>query len=153
MGSGGSGEEGGHDLESLGRTALRVYIRILESGKPLGVRDLSRALGIPVSTVHYHLKRLEDMGLVKRSGEGYTVSRIARLEGYVILGRTLIPRLTIYSTFFLGILAGQILRTALGTPLNPDSLLAIIASAAGFLVLFAEGLRLRRGLAGSRARA
>lgn len=122
---------------------LRIYIRLLESSRPLGVRELARELGISVSTVHYSLKRLEELGLVQRLGDGYTVKKVVNLEGFLVIGRKLVPWLVIYSAFFLGALISETLYCIVNG-LNADRLLAVVLSLTAFLVLFAEGVRARK---------
>jgi len=43
------------------------------------------------------LKRLEELGLVKRNNNGYIAVPGLKIEGYIFIGRKLIPRLILYS--------------------------------------------------------
>jgi predicted transcriptional regulator len=48
-------------------TTLEVYRFLLKSNKPVGTRELQRALNLSSSSVAtYHLSKLEDAGLLKR---------------------------------------------------------------------------------------
>lgn len=129
--------------EELGYLTLKIYVAILESREPLGVRDIARNLNMPVSTVHYHIKKLEELDLIKPVGLGYTVKNPIPLEGYIIVARRMIPKLLIYSLFFLGAFLGELIIIAYRNWFNVDSILALIISFTAFITLFYEGVRLR----------
>ncbi len=127
----------------LSKVGLRIYAYLIESDMPRGVREIARALDIPVSSVYYHLKRLEELGLIGRSGDGYVVTKIIALEGFMLLGRRLIPRLTIYSLFFLGVFLGEIYLVAPTGVITPDRLIALVSCLLAFLIFLVEGLNAR----------
>lgn len=128
--------------DELGRTTLKVYVYLLEAGEPRSVRDIARDLNLPTSTVHYHLKKLEELGIVGRTGEGFAVKKPIPVEGFVILGGKLVPRLIVYAMFFFGATLGQT-YVATTTGLTPDRLTSVIISSIATLILLAEGLNLR----------
>lgn len=131
------------EVEDLGRVALRIYLRLLESEVPLGVRELARDLNIPVSTVHYNLRKLEELGVISRSSDGYVVSRLIPLDGFVVVRKKLVPRLVIYALFFTGITLGElIVMITLGV--NIDRLLIIATSSIASVIFFIEGLVTKR---------
>ncbi len=132
--------------EDLSRTALRIYVYLLESKDPKGVRDIARALNMPVSSVHYHLKRLEDLGIIGRRGDGYVVTKTIHLEGYVLLGRRLIPRLLIYSLFFLGVSLSQTYMILINKTVTSDKLLLLTLCLTAFTLFLLEGLNMRSKL-------
>jgi DNA-binding transcriptional ArsR family regulator len=85
--------------EVLRGTTLEVYRFLLKSSKPVGVRELQRALDLSSSSVAtYHLSKLEDAGLLKRQGGGFSVDKFL-LENSVKISRFLIPRYFFYSVF------------------------------------------------------
>lgn len=133
-------------VEDLSKTALKIYVYLLESKDPKGVRDIARALDMPVSSVYYHLKRLEDLGIIGKKGDGYVTVKIIQLEGYVFLGRKLIPRLLIYSLFFLGVSLSQTYAIITGRSVTSDKLLLLILSVVAFILFFFEGLNMRSKL-------
>jgi len=80
-------------------TTLEVYRFLLKSNKPIGTRELQRALNLSSSSVAtYHLTKLEDAGLLKREMGGFTVSKFL-LENSIKVSRFLIPRYFFYSVF------------------------------------------------------
>ena len=90
--------------EVLKGTTLEVYRFLLKSSKPVGTRELQRALGFSSSSVAtYHLSKLEDAGLLKREAGGFTVSRYL-LENSVKVSRFLVPRYFFYAAFALAVL-------------------------------------------------
>ncbi|MGC8982820.1 MAG: helix-turn-helix domain-containing protein [Desulfurococcaceae archaeon] len=133
-------------LEDLGETALKIYVYLLESKNPKGVREIARELNMPVSTVYYHLKKLEDLEIVRRREGGYVIARAIRIEGYVLLGRKLIPRLTIYSLFFLGFSLGQAYVILTGKSATLDKLLLLALSIVAFALFLLEGLSMKSKL-------
>src|SRR5512139_552229 len=73
-------------------TTLEVYRFLLKSSKPVGTRELQRALNLSSSSVAtYHLTKLEDAGLLKREAGGFTVSKYL-LENSIKVNRFLVPR-------------------------------------------------------------
>lgn len=59
---------------SLRGTTLRAYWLLLRTGRPMGVREVQRALRLSSSSVaQYHLERLEGLGLVKKQVGGHNL--------------------------------------------------------------------------------
>jgi DNA-binding transcriptional ArsR family regulator len=91
--------------EVLKGTTLEVYRFLLKSSKPVGTRELQRALNLSSSSVAtYHLSKLEDAGLLKREQGGFTVARYL-LENSVKVSRFLVPRYFFYAIFAVAALA------------------------------------------------
>ncbi len=134
------------EARDISRVTLKIYVTLLESSKPLGVRDIARILNIPVSTVHYHLRKLEDLGVIKPESLGYIVINPLKLEEYIILGRKLTPKLMIYSFFFLGITIGELLLILFRRWITYDSIIVMITALTAFIILFYEGFKLRKRL-------
>ncbi len=90
--------------EVLKGTTLEVYRFLLKSNKPVGTRELQRALDLSSSSVAtYHLSKLEDAGLLKREDGGYTVNKFL-LENSIKISRFLVPRYFFYSIFAVAVL-------------------------------------------------
>lgn len=83
---------------------LEVYKFLVRRGRPLGVREIQRAIRLKSpSLALYHLRKLEEMGLVERlEGGKYCVKnyvKIDALKHFLLIGRLAIPRLLFYSVF------------------------------------------------------
>jgi DNA-binding transcriptional ArsR family regulator len=80
-------------------TTLDIYRLMLKANKPLGIREVQRALKLSSPSVaQYHLSKLEQAGLVKREEGNYMVNRVL-LESFVKINRFLVPRYLFYSVF------------------------------------------------------
>jgi len=100
------------DTELRGRT-LRAYLFILKSPKPIGVRELQRALGLSSPSVAYHhLDKLTKIGLVEKDQYGeYALVKSVNvnvLQAFTQIGRLLIPRFIFYAVFFTTLLLGYV---------------------------------------------
>ncbi|MHA1228821.1 MAG: winged helix-turn-helix domain-containing protein [Candidatus Hodarchaeales archaeon] len=85
--------------------SLQIYWFLLKSGKS-GVREIQKQLKISSSsTVHYHLNKLLNLGLVKQDtlGKYYIEEEVKTgiLGLYIKIGRRMIPRMLFYLSFFL----------------------------------------------------
>ncbi len=90
--------------EVLRGTTLEVYRFLLKSNKPVGTRELQRALNLSSSSVAtYHLSKLEDAGLLRKEPGGFTVSKFL-LENSIKINRFLVPRYFFYAIFAVAIL-------------------------------------------------
>ncbi|MCC6024549.1 MAG: ArsR family transcriptional regulator [Thaumarchaeota archaeon] len=92
------------ELYKLRGKTLQVYIYMLRAGRPVGVRELQRALGFSSPSVaHHHLEKLREMGLVLRDeGNRYLVQEkvdVGILKMFVLVGGRLIPRMVFYAVF------------------------------------------------------
>jgi len=89
--------EGSNNI--LKGTTLDIYRLMLKSNKPLGIREVQRALELSSPSVaQYHLSKLEQAGLVKRDIGNYVLNRVL-LDSFVKVNRFLIPRYLFYSVF------------------------------------------------------
>ena len=78
--------EGAHKMEKMSRMQQRVYDYIAESiaehGYAPSVREVGEALGLKSpSTVHFHIKHLQEMGLIEKSaGKGRAITLKKQLQ-------------------------------------------------------------------------
>lgn len=80
-------------------TTLEVYRFLLKSNKPVGAREVQKALDLSTpSLAVYHLSKLEDVGLLKREDGGYAINKVV-LEDGIKISRFLIPRFLFYAIF------------------------------------------------------
>ena len=81
-------------------TTLKVYRYALKMGKPIGIREVYRALNLSSPTLSsYHLSKLERAGLLKQTNEGYVMDKMI-FHNFIRLRRSLVPRYLFYSLFF-----------------------------------------------------
>lgn len=94
------------DLEyALRGKAWRVYWFLLKNGKPVGVREVQRALHFSSPSIAFHhLEQLRELGLVQKQEIGGHYSlvgevKIGVLRHFVKLGKLLFPRYFFYALF------------------------------------------------------
>ncbi|MCC6031276.1 MAG: MarR family transcriptional regulator [Desulfurococcales archaeon] len=122
--------------EELTDTQLRILMYLISRDGRCGVREIARDLKLPVSTVHYNLKRLEEIGFIERGVDGYIIKRGLKHERYIIIRRRVFHRLFIYSLFFAGVASGNIILLILHEPTIERIMLIIISLIASLLFLY-----------------
>ncbi len=123
--------------KALKGTTLEVYRLLLKKNKPIGIREVQRALNLSSPSVAtYHLSKLEDMGLLKRESSGYTVNKFL-LEYSVKVSRFLIPRYLFYAIFASAIL---LIELTLMRPnvLTREYVFSVVATSIFFVVFCYE---------------
>ncbi len=104
------------ELYKLRGKTLQVYLYLLRTGKPVGVRELQRVLGFSSPSIaHHHLEKLREMGLVsKDEGNRYKIQEkvdVGILKMFVLVGGKLIPRMIFYAVFITTLLALHVAQT------------------------------------------
>jgi len=96
-------------------TTLSVYVYLVKKGKPVGPRDVMRALNLGSPSVAYrHLQKLEDAKLLMKNEYGeYYLKKKRRVSGYHWIGRSLLPNTMFYFYFFLGLFITEIVVLAI----------------------------------------
>jgi hypothetical protein len=94
------------NTEELEGTTLNVYLHVVKKGKPVGPREVMKALNLSSPSVAYrHLEKLEDLGYLQKNEYGeYIPKNKAHIPGYIWAGTHLIPKIWSYSLLFLAIL-------------------------------------------------
>jgi hypothetical protein len=140
-----------NENKALEDTTLKVYAYIVKEGKPVGPRDVTRALQLSSPSVAYrHLQKLEDMRLLAKNEYGeYIVKEKRRISGHIWIGRRLIPRLMIYSILFMSILAFEIVILTIHYSVEDDEfkiffLLLTAITAVAMAIFMIETARIRR---------
>jgi DNA-binding transcriptional ArsR family regulator len=121
-------------------TTLEIYRLLLKTNKPLGIREIQRALNLSSpSQAQYHLNKLEEAGLLKREMGNYVINKVL-LENCVRISRFLIPRYLFYSIFAIAILLIEVvlLRPAV---LNREYFLFVAATLIFVLIFCYETAR------------
>lgn len=86
--------------EVLTGNTAQVYRYAIKQRKPVGVREVQRALKLSSPTLAaYHLDKLEEAGLLKQTPDGYVVEKLV-LENFVRLRRLLLPKYLFYFAIF-----------------------------------------------------
>ena len=92
--------------EELQGITLNVYLYAVKKDKAVGPRDVMKSVNLSSPSVAYrHLQKLEDVGYLKKNEYGeYVVANKARIRGHIWLGKSLMPKMWLYSLIFLAIL-------------------------------------------------
>ena len=137
--------------EEIEGNTLNVYAYVVHKGKPVGTRDVTRGANLSSTSVaHRHLQKLEDLGLLERNQYGdYVLKEKTGINGYVWIGRNLVPRLLFYSFFFMGAFSAEIAIIFLTYFVNniviETSFIFLTGMTAVAMILFlVEGTILRR---------
>ena len=86
--------------EVLTGNTAQVYRYAIKQRKPIGIREVQRALKLSSPTLAaYHLDKLEEAGLLKQTSEGYIVEKLV-LENFVRLRQLLLPKYLFYFAVF-----------------------------------------------------
>jgi len=98
-----------NDVEDgLKGLTVKVYKFVLKNARPTGIREVQRSLKLSSPTLAlYHLDKLEKVGLLKKTMEGYEVDRVF-LRNLVRFRRVLVPRYLFYFIFFASALMGEL---------------------------------------------
>jgi len=125
---------------------------LIKEAKPVGPRDVMRGLGLSSPSIAYrHLQKLDEIGVIQRDANGnYVVKEKTSFEGYLWIGRSLVPRLLFYSFFMLGLLiieiaviAVRVLNTA---PIEFEIILLTMVTGVSSALFMTEGISLQRRL-------
>ena len=133
-----------NDSEDVLRgVTLQVYRYVLKNGKPTGIREVQNSLNLSSPRLaFYHLNKLEEVGLVKKTPEGYVPDRVVMHDSVRLRG-ILVPRQFFYALFFATMLAFQL------TLFRPDSVsryytFALLGTAAALILSIYETRRIFR---------
>ena len=90
-----------------------VYLCILTSGTPIGVREIWRTLNLSSpSLAQYHVNKLMELRLVETTPGGKYITndeeRLEALRSFLMLRGMLIPRMVVYAALLSGVLASYL---------------------------------------------
>ena len=90
-----------------------VYICILTSSGPIGVRDIWRDLGLSSpSLAQYHVNKLVELRLIESTPQGKYVTndeeRLEALRSFLALRGMLIPRMVVYAALLSGVMVSYV---------------------------------------------
>ncbi len=127
-----------------------VYLCILTSNGPLGVREIGRTLKLSSpSLAQYHVNKLLDLKLIEPVEGKYRVNEEEKLEAlrsFLTLRGMLIPRMVIYGALLSGIMVSYLILW----PWRGDfrDLVTVSACLFSILAFFFEAYRQYIGLVG-----
>ena len=133
--------------DALKGKTLAVYYFLLSSDKPIAARDLQRRMHISSpSLALYHLKKLEDLGLVEQKpDEGFVTTKFVKvgvLNFFVGKGRLLLPRYAFYSVFATSFLVATLVL--FGLDFTPTFVLLLVLLMFVVIVFWFETLSVWR---------
>lgn len=128
------------DASVIKGTTEEVYLYVLKAKKPVGIREIQRALNLSSPSVaRYHISKLENAGLLKQENSSYVVDKIL-LKHTVKINSFLIPRHLFYAFFAIIALIIEltVLRPAIVTSIY---FFAVMVTATFVLILCYETVR------------
>lgn len=139
--------------DQLAGNTLVVYSYVVGEDRPVGTRDVMRGANLSSPSVaHRHLQKLETMGLLEKNEFGdYVLKEKAGVSGHVWVGKSLVPRLTFYSFFFIGAFGAEVAIILLSylvpwLALETSFLFLTAMTAVAMVLFFIEGTMLRRSV-------
>ena len=134
--------------EELEGVTLGVYSYVVKVGKPVGPRDVMRGLSLSSPSVAYrHLQKLESLKILEKNEYGeYIVRKKAGIRGYHWVGKHLVPRMLMYSMFFLGLLVTERIVLAIHYNVETESfkiffLIGSLITGGAMTLFILEGLQ------------
>ena len=120
---------------------LKVYHLLLREDKPLSNRAVQRKLELSSpSLAFYHLNKLENVGLIRQTPNGYVVDSVL-LGDLVRLKRMFIPRFVFYVGFFLFVLIVDLTIYKPAQP-TPEYVFHVLVGLSATLLFVYESIRI-----------
>lgn len=120
---------------------LKVYHLLLKEDRPLSIRAVQRKLELSSpSLAFYHLNKLENVGLIRQTPNGYVVDSVL-LGDLVRLKRMFIPRFVFYVGFFLFVLIVELTIYKPAQP-TPEYVFHVLVSLSATLLFIYESIRI-----------
>jgi hypothetical protein len=143
----------GRRKRSISTASWNVYLHILTSREPVGVREVWRELRLSSpSLAQYHVNRLLELGMITQTSEGKYVAneerRIEALRGFLLLHGRLVPRLVFYGALIAGILTFYVMAWPIGSNFRDLTVIAVatISIAAFFFEAYVQYRGLKLGV-------
>jgi hypothetical protein len=139
----------GGSRRNISTATWNIYLYILTSREPVGVRDVWRELKLSSpSLAQYHVNRLLELEMITKTSEGKYVAseekRVEALKGFLLLHGKLVPRLVFYGALIAGILAFYLMAWPI--ELSFRDLTVIVVATISMLAFFFEAYVQYRGL-------
>jgi hypothetical protein len=136
--------------DELNATTFQTYVYLIRVGRPAGPRDVMRGANLSSPSVAYrNLQKLMDLGLVVTDKFGnYVVKEKIGLKGYIWVGKSLIPRFTVFGLIFLGVLIAEVSilipHLLFSSPVEISFWLLTVITVITAVIFLVEGLRFRQ---------
>jgi len=137
----------------ISATTWNVYLYVLTSREPIGVRDVWRELKLSSpSLAQYHVNKLLELNMIIQTREGKYVAseekRVEALRSFVLLYGKLIPRLVFYGALIAGILAFYLIAWPIEWNFRDLTIIAIavISIVAFFFEAYIQYSSLKKGV-------
>ena len=131
------------EYELRGKT-LKIYLYILKQGKPVGVREVQRELGLSSPSVAFHhIGKLNRLGIIHQDELGnYVLSKKVEpgiLQAFTNVGKFSLPRVGFYAVFFTTVAIAYIVASY-----NFLDIYALVGTIGGAGAFWYEAVRLWR---------
>jgi len=135
------------ESELRGKTLLTYWHFLQQGDRPLGVREVQRALGFSSPSVAFHhLEKLHRLNLLNKSDTGeYTLVgevKVGFIKLFVRVGRLMLPRYLFYAILVTTTLAAYV--ALYPQPLTVHNLMALIIGVLASGILWYETIRIMR---------
>jgi len=129
------------EYELRGKT-LKVYLFMVKQGKPVGVREVQRELGLSSPSVAFHhLEKLIRLKVVEQDRmNNYVIANKVEpgiMQAFVNVGRFSVPRVGFYATFFTTVSVAYVLYNLGGL-----DVLALVGTLGASVAFWYELIRL-----------
>ena len=138
---------------NISATTWNVYLYILTSREPVGVRDVWRELKLSSpSLAQYHVNKLVELDMIIQTRQGKYVAseekRVETLRSFVLLYGKLIPRLVFYGALIAGILAFYLIAWPIKWSFRDLTVItvAVISIIAFFFEAYIQHSSLKKGV-------
>jgi len=135
--------------DDLNATTFQTYVYLIKVGRPVGPRDVMRGANLSSPSVAYrNLQKLMNLGFVVTDKFGnYVVKEKVGLKGYIWIGKSLIPRSTVFGLIFLGVLIAEVSilipHLFFSSPVEISFWFLTVITVVTALIFLVEGLRFR----------
>jgi hypothetical protein len=136
--------------DKLTATGMRTYIYLVKAGRPVGPREVMRGAKLTSPSVAYrNLQKLIDLNLVSKDQySNYVVKEKVGLNGYMWIGKRLVPRFILFGLVFLAVLAIEIailmLHLWTDSSVEGSFWLLTIVTVVSAVVFLIEGLKWKK---------
>lgn len=121
---------------SSNTTRMKIYYYLLKQKKPVNIKKIQKDLKISSpSLVYYHIRKLEEEGLVKETQEGYIVEKVI-LSEFVRIRNHVIPLSAFWTSFFVTGLILMITFLAIDKPTVGDIFGIIVSAIASTIFIY-----------------